>query len=201
MQPTTRLEQGCARAHPPRCEEDHRIHRSCAADVYFVRRATEEIQITTGQTAFVEFRKRQGLVLALTSAAIGILSIGGYNWVQADRDSPSQAASSGFRLGNVLYWLLTLWLSGALIYLALRASRFRMDRSGVYEWHWTGVRSLRWTEVTRCYLLREGSMSFIVLCRGDERWKLPAAAFQYPDRVFDFVDSQLPPSASRRPDA
>jgi hypothetical protein len=87
------------------------------------------------------------------------------------------------------------------MYLALRASRFRMDLSGVYEWHWTGVRSLRWAEVTRCYLLREGGTGFIVLCRGDEQWKLPAAAFQNPNQVFDFVDSQLPPSASRRADA
>jgi hypothetical protein len=159
------------------------------------------IPISTGQTAFIEFRKRQGLVLALTIAAVGTLSIGVYNWVHWDRDSPGHAASLSSPLGSVLHWLLTLGLSGALMYLALRASRFRMDTSGIYEWHWTGVRSLRWAEVTRCYVLREGGMGFIVLCRGDERWKLPAAAFQNPDRVLDFVDSQLPPSTSRRPDA
>jgi hypothetical protein len=102
---------------------------------------------------------------------------------------------------NVLYWLLTLGLSGALAYLAVKAARFRMETSGVYEWHWTGVRSLRWSEVTRCYLLREGGTRFIVLCRGDERWKLPAVGFKNPDQVFEFVDSQLPPSASRRADA
>ena len=86
-------------------------------------------------------------------------------------------------------------------YLALRTARFRIDAAGVHEWHWRGPRLLRWSEVTRAYLERKSGGGFIVLCRGTETWKLPAAAFDAPGQVFDFVDAHLPASASRRADA
>jgi hypothetical protein len=41
----------------------------------------------------------------------------------------------------------------------------------------------------------------MVLCRGSETWRLPAAVFSAPGKVFDFVDARLPRSASRKADA
>ena len=104
-------------------------------------------------------------------------------------------------LGEVLSWAVFLTLAAVFAYLAVCNARFRLDREGIREWSWRGWRLLRWPEVTRAYLERQAGGGFIVLCRGAETWKLPAAAFGAPDLVFEFVDARLPRSASRSADA
>ena len=172
-----------------------------AADAQVVRRPRRH-SITAAQQDPVTFRKRPSLVWGAAAFGVALLAIGLYNWRHAGRHgSLGTVGQQILVIIRAVYWLLVFTLSAAFGYIAVGAARFRLDVTGVHEWHLTGIRLLRWSEVTRCYLLRERGMGIMVLCRGDEQWKVPAAAFKDPERVFEFVDGQLPATASRRADA
>jgi len=155
----------------------------------------------TFEVALTEFRKRPVLTIMLMAAAVVVLAGPLITAVSAPSRSPTLPVTGGAVVGEVLSWAVFLSLAAAFAYLALCNARFRLNSEGVNEWSWRGWRPLRWPEVTRAYLERKGGGGFIVLCRGSETWRLPAAAFGAPDKVFDFVDARLPQSASRSADA